>query len=115
MNRKLIMLLLALTMIVSLAASASAAETTEARVPVTLTVVNTVAVRNGLAADFSPKPLRSEPGNGMHINLSARSSTGEDIMPQVIAGILSHIADMTAFLNTTPASYQRFGSYKAPR
>ena len=31
-------------------------------------------------------------------------------MPQVIAGILSHIADMTAFLNTTPASYQRFGS-----
>ena len=36
-------LLLALTMIVSLAASASAAETTEARVPVTLTVVNTVA------------------------------------------------------------------------
>ena len=36
-------------------------------------------------------------------------------MPQVIAGILSHIADMTAFLNTTPASYQRFGSYKAPR
>ena len=43
MNRKLITLLLALTMIVSLAASASAAETKEARVPVTLTVVNTVA------------------------------------------------------------------------
>ena len=43
MNRKLITLLLALTMIVSLAASASAAETTEARVPVTLAVVNTVA------------------------------------------------------------------------
>ena len=43
MNMKLITLLLALTMIVSLAASASAAETTEARVPVTLTVVNTVA------------------------------------------------------------------------
>ena len=40
MNRKLITFLLALTMIVSLAASASAAETTEARVPVTLTVVN---------------------------------------------------------------------------
>ena len=79
------------------------------------TVVNTVAVRNGLAADFSPKPLRSEPGNGMHINISARSESGEDIMPHVIAGILSHIAGMTAFLNTTAASYQRFGSYKAPR
>ena len=43
MNRKLITLLLALTMILSLATGASAAETTKARVPVTLTVVNTVA------------------------------------------------------------------------
>lgn len=43
MNRKLITFLLALAMIVSLAASASAAETTEARVPVTLTVVNAVS------------------------------------------------------------------------
>ena len=43
MNRKLITFFLALTMIVSLAASASAAETTEARVPVTLTVVNAVS------------------------------------------------------------------------
>ena len=42
-KRKLITFLLALTMILSLAVGASAAETTEARVPVTLTVVNTVA------------------------------------------------------------------------
>ena len=42
-KKKLITLLLALTMILSLAVSASAAETTEARVPVTLTVVNTVS------------------------------------------------------------------------
>ena len=42
-KRKLISFLLALTMILSLAVGASAAETTEARVPVTLTVVNTVA------------------------------------------------------------------------
>ena len=42
-KKKLITLLLALTMILSLATGASAAETTEARVPVTLTVVNTVA------------------------------------------------------------------------
>ena len=41
-KKKLITLLLALTMILSLATGASAAETTEARVPVTLTVVNTV-------------------------------------------------------------------------
>ena len=42
-KKKLIIFLLALTMILSLAVSASAAETTEAKVPVTLTVVNTVA------------------------------------------------------------------------
>ncbi len=42
-KKKLIIFLLALTMILSLAVSASAAETTEARVPVTLTVVNTVS------------------------------------------------------------------------
>ena len=42
-KRKLITFLLALTMILSLAVGASAAETTEPRVPVTLTVVNTVA------------------------------------------------------------------------
>ena len=42
-RKKFITLLLALTMILSLAVSASAAETTEAKVPVTLTVVNTVS------------------------------------------------------------------------
>ena len=42
-KKKLITFLLALTMILSLSMGASAAETTEARVPVTLTVVNTVS------------------------------------------------------------------------
>ena len=42
-HKKLITLLFALTMILSLVVGASAAETTEAKVPVTLTVVNTVA------------------------------------------------------------------------
>ena len=42
-KKKLITFLLALTMILSLAVGVSAAETTEARVPVTLTIVNTVS------------------------------------------------------------------------
>ena len=42
-KKKLITLLLALTMILSLSVGASAAEKTEARVPVTLTVVNVAA------------------------------------------------------------------------
>ena len=42
-KKKLITFLLVLTIILSLSVGASAAETTEARVPVTLTVVNTVS------------------------------------------------------------------------
>ena len=42
-KKKLITFLLALTTILSLSVGASAAETTEARVPVTLTVINTVS------------------------------------------------------------------------
>lgn len=77
-------------------------------------VVNTIAARSGLYADFSPKPLENCPGNGMHINFSAKADSGEDVTPHIIAGILEHIADMTVFLNTTEASYRRFGHDKAP-
>lgn len=79
------------------------------------TVVSSVAVRNGLASDFSPKPLEDQPGNGMHINISAKSRDGRDIMPHIIAGILEHIREMTLFLNSREDSYRRFGSSKAPR
>ncbi len=77
-------------------------------------VVNAIAALNGLCADFSPKPIADRAGNGMHINISARSADGRDIMPQVIAGILHHIPGITLFLNRTEASYRRFGSCKAP-
>ena len=79
------------------------------------TVVKTVAQRNGLFADFSPKPLADKPGNGFHINMSVKASDNVDNMNYMIAGILNKIADMTVFLNTTENSYQRFGSNKAPR
>jgi len=78
-------------------------------------VVNTIAARNGLYADFSPKPLEDQPGNGMHINISVKKSGAADVMPQVIAGTLEHIRDMTVFMNTTADSYLRFGSNKAPK
>lgn len=76
--------------------------------------VHTIAARNGLCADFSPMPLPDHPGNGMHVNFSARSRDGRDVMPQVIAGILAHITEMTVFLNTVEESYHRFGVGKAP-
>lgn len=78
------------------------------------TVVKTIAQRNGLFADFSPKPLLEKPGNGFHINLSARSEEEKDLLSPMIAGILSHIRDITIFLNPQKASYTRFGTRKAP-
>ncbi len=79
------------------------------------TVVRTIAARNGLFADFSPKPLAGAPGNGMHVNMSVKSSDGKDVTSLAIAGIMNRIAEITAFLNPTEDSYNRLGSRKAPR
>lgn len=78
------------------------------------TVVKTVAGRNGLWADFSPKPLADKPGNGFHINISAKNAAGDDLLPHLIAGMLDKVTDMTAFLNPSEDSYARFGNHKAP-
>ena len=61
------------------------------------TVVKTIARRNGLFADFTPKPLKDHPGNGFHINVSVNASDKEDHMDQIIAGILEKVSDMTVF------------------
>lgn len=78
-------------------------------------VVKAAAQRNGLYADFSPKPLQGESGNGFHVNISAKSRDGRDVMPSFMAGVLAHIKEMTAFLNPTEESYRRLGEKKAPK
>ena len=77
-------------------------------------VVKTVASRNGLYADFSPKPLEDEPGNGFHINFSLKNKSGEAEVCPMLAGILKHMIPMTVFLNPTADSYRRLGRSKAP-
>ena len=78
------------------------------------TVVKTVARRNGVFVDFSPKPLEHEPGNGFHINMSVKPSDASANLCYMIAGVLDKVVDMTAFLNPTEDSYKRFGMDKAP-
>ena len=78
-------------------------------------VVREVAHRNGLWADFSPKPIPDAPGNGLHINMSLRNLTDDAVFEHMIAGVLANIRPMTAFLNPSEASYRRLGSHKAPR
>ena len=78
-------------------------------------IVETIAGRNGLRADFTPKPLSDKPGSGMHINISVKHRDGTDYLPNIMAGILEHAPDMTAFLNPCQESYARLGSNKAPK
>ncbi|MBQ7599337.1 MAG: glutamine synthetase [Clostridia bacterium] len=79
------------------------------------TVVKTVAHRNGLFADFSPKPLGNEPGNGFHINVSVRPDDSSEKLCHIMAGILDKSVPMTLFLNPCENSYERLGQMKAPR
>lgn len=73
-------------------------------------VIKTVAQANGLVANFMPKPLKEEAGNGFHINMSTNSH-----MDEFMSGILNHIKEITLFLNPTENSYDRLGEDKAPK
>ncbi len=78
-------------------------------------IVKFIAQRNGLYADFSPKPLPDAPGSGFHINMSVQAADGRDCLYPMVAGVLDKVADMTVFLNPTEESYARFGGHKAPQ
>ncbi len=86
-------------------------------------VVKAIAARNGLYASFLPKPLPDCSGNGVHLNISVLKQ-GENIFSNsknrceseyFIAGVLSHVSEITAFLNPIENSYARLGAFEAPR
>lgn len=89
------------------------------------TVVKAIAARNGLFASFMPKPLLKEPGSGLHVNLSItqngfnifkNASQGHSyIAESFIAGILAKSPEITLFLNPLCNSYERLGSFEAPK
>ena len=61
-----------------------------------LTVVKTVAARNGLYADFSPRPLEGRPGSGFHINMSVQGGAEALMHRRNGRDFWSKITDMTA-------------------
>ncbi len=88
-------------------------------------VVMAIAARNGLYADFMPKPISYAPGNGLHVNLSL-SQNGLNIFKNAneghskvaesfIAGILAKTPEITLFLNPLANSYERLGKFEAPK
>ncbi|MGM9683079.1 MAG: glutamine synthetase family protein [Eubacteriales bacterium] len=80
-------------------------------------VVASVAAKYGLWASFAPRPVQYKPGNGFHINISVFD---ENMLPDAkrgeafMAGVLDRIGEITAFLNPTEESYQRFGNFRSP-
>ena len=77
-------------------------------------VVRAIAAQHGLWADFSPRPLAQCDGSGMHLNLSARDAEGRELLPELIAGVLNRVSELTVFLNPVENSYERLGRDKAP-
>lgn len=84
-------------------------------------VIGAIAARNGVYASFEPKPIHGKPGNGLHLKISLFHH-GESLLKtdpkkhdHFMAGVLNHMRDLTAFLNTQMESYERFGQNEAPK
>ena len=88
-------------------------------------LVKTKASENGLFASFMPRPLETECGSGLHINISLykdNKNIFEDkndkqykYAESFISGILNRIEEITLFLNSSTNSYKRLGKDKAPK
>lgn len=75
-------------------------------------VVRSVASLHGLEADFSPKPLKEQPGNGVRVQVYLSDPSKVKCF---IAGILVHIEEMTLFFNPCKQSYDRLNHEGAPK
>lgn len=90
--------------------------------------VKTIAKRHGLHATFMPKPKKGVNGSGMHINMSLANLDGinafadpsdelglSKVAYQFMAGILSHMKEITILTNPLVNSYKRLiPGYDAP-
>ncbi len=86
---------------------------------ITKHIVRSVALRHKLAATFMPKPMRGEPGSGMHFHIFLLQGEERlffcadgycslsDAARGAIAGILHHAPALCAFTNPSVNSYHR--------
>lgn len=90
-------------------------------------VVREIAADNELHASFMPKPIFGENGSGMHCHMSLFKANKNlfwdpkdtyhlsEIAKQFVAGILTHIKEITLVLNQWVNSYKRLVvGYEAP-
>lgn len=90
-------------------------------------IVKEIAQENGAYATFMPKPIFGQNGSGMHVHMSLFKGESNaffekdaqyhlsDIARGFIAGILTHIREMTLVTNQWVNSYKRLvPGYEAP-
>lgn len=90
-------------------------------------VTKTIAMRNGLAATFMPKPIYGVAGSGMHVNVSLFKGNENvfydpdapmqlsDLARYFVGGLLEHAKAITAITNPLVNSYKRLVSgFEAP-
>ena len=76
-------------------------------------VVKMMAVRNGLWATFSPKPIPDAAGNGFRVAM--RPMQGQaGCCDAFMAGILKRFPEMQVFFNPREESFERLGTFGAP-
>jgi glutamine synthetase len=90
-------------------------------------VTRTIAMKNGLAATFMPKPIYGAAGSGMHVNISLFKGDENaffdpeakmqlsDLARYFVGGLLEHASAITAITNPLINSYKRLVSgFEAP-
>ena len=90
-------------------------------------VTRTIAMKNGLAATFMPKPIYGAAGSGMHVNISLFRGEENaffdpdakmqlsDLARHFAGGLLEHAPTITAVTNPLINSYKRLVSgFEAP-
>ncbi len=90
-------------------------------------VTRTIAMKNGLAATFMPKPIYGAAGSGMHVNISLFRGEENaffdpdakmqlsDLARHFAGGLLEHAPAITAITNPLINSYKRLVSgFEAP-
>lgn len=74
-------------------------------------VVRNISAKNGLHASFAPNPLNNKAGNNHRIiTLPYKNGiykSDSETNKRFIRGVLTHIGEITAFLNTSEQSYSR--------
>lgn len=82
-------------------------------------VVKMVAARHGLRATFMPMPFQDEEGSGHHLHESLRAkgsetnafAESETVFRAYVAGVLEHMADLTAVNLPSVNAYKRLKDY----